>query len=452
MLFRSSSYFAALNARTFGTLRFKNQTNKNYSASGVSTGPTIRGNLEFENYNGGTGNFSSTEAFTFNIAGNLINNGAALTFSNQSFNLNGTSEQNISGTGNLTFNNITINNSAGVNLNRSIIVNTGLLSVTNGVLNFGNYVVSGTGGFSLSDGSSVKTSNTNGLNGSITLSGTKTFNPNTNYTYNGTSAQVTGSLLPASINNLSIDNTAGVTLSQNVTVNGILYLTNGILNIGNNNITVSSGLAASILGGTVDNFINTTGTGKLTVNNLVRNTNFNFPIGHTTYSPLKINYSGTIDNFTVSVKNSFDNPPYNANYVNKQWTITEGTTGDINANLTFQWNISDENLGFNRVSDIYIGRYNGTIYESKLAALGGPGAGPFTAYATGFTAFSPFGIGNEGALPVKLASFNSSVKVREIKLSWSTADELNNSGFDIERKNENSDWVKVGFMNGKHYV
>jgi len=140
----TSNYFVALNGRTFGTLRFRNSTSYNYSASGVISGPTIKGNLEFENYNGGTGNFSSTETFTVNTAGNIVNNGSALTFANQTFNFNGTSQQSISGTGNIAFYNITLNNSNGLVLNRDITVN-GLLSLSAGriitgdnFLNFGS--------------------------------------------------------------------------------------------------------------------------------------------------------------------------------------------------------------------------------------------------------------------------------------------------------------------------
>lgn len=50
-------------------------------------------------------------------------------------------------------------------------------------------------------------------------------------------------------------------------------------------------------------------------------------------------------------------------------------------------------------------------------------------------------------LPVNLLSFVSSVNKNEVKLSWATNTEENNSGFDIERKNINS-WEKIGFIQG----
>lgn len=56
-----------------------------------------------------------------------------------------------------------------------------------------------------------------------------------------------------------------------------------------------------------------------------------------------------------------------------------------------------------------------------------------------------------GTLPVELASFNSTIHRNNVKLLWSTSSEVNNSGFDVERKikaDETAEWSKVGFVNG----
>jgi hypothetical protein len=52
-------------------------------------------------------------------------------------------------------------------------------------------------------------------------------------------------------------------------------------------------------------------------------------------------------------------------------------------------------------------------------------------------------------LPVNLLSFTASKKQQDVLLSWSTASELNNKGFAIERSNGNGKWEKIGFVNGK---
>jgi hypothetical protein len=50
--------------------------------------------------------------------------------------------------------------------------------------------------------------------------------------------------------------------------------------------------------------------------------------------------------------------------------------------------------------------------------------------------------------PVELTSFSGVFINNSVRLTWSTATEINNQGFDIER-NTNSSWVKIGFIEGK---
>ncbi|QQS37659.1 MAG: choice-of-anchor B family protein [Ignavibacteriales bacterium] len=54
----------------------------------------------------------------------------------------------------------------------------------------------------------------------------------------------------------------------------------------------------------------------------------------------------------------------------------------------------------------------------------------------------------DGTTPVELESFSASVALNEINLTWATASELNNQGFNIERSNDNVNWVKIGFVEG----
>ncbi|AFH50566.1 Fibronectin type III domain protein [Ignavibacterium album JCM 16511] len=51
-------------------------------------------------------------------------------------------------------------------------------------------------------------------------------------------------------------------------------------------------------------------------------------------------------------------------------------------------------------------------------------------------------------VPVELTSFNATVSGTNVLLKWTTATEVNNSGFDVERKTSNSDWKKIGFVPG----
>ncbi|GAB1444316.1 hypothetical protein MASR2M39_31670 [Ignavibacteriales bacterium] len=51
-------------------------------------------------------------------------------------------------------------------------------------------------------------------------------------------------------------------------------------------------------------------------------------------------------------------------------------------------------------------------------------------------------------LPVELTSFSASVRNNTVNLNWETATEVDNYGFEIERKDKSSTWTKIGFIEG----
>lgn len=90
-----------------------------------------------------------------------------------------------------------------------------------------------TGSFILNAGATMATADPAGVN-VVQCTGERggaykgnLFDTAANYTFNGTAAQVTGTQMPATVNNLTIDNAAGVTLSQATTINGVLHLKAG---------------------------------------------------------------------------------------------------------------------------------------------------------------------------------------------------------------------------------
>lgn len=56
----------------------------------------------------------------------------------------------------------------------------------------------------------------------------------------------------------------------------------------------------------------------------------------------------------------------------------------------------------------------------------------------------------ESLLPVELISFSASIIGSRVKLSWNTATEINNFGFDVERASTSptQEWTKIGFVEG----
>ncbi len=55
---------------------------------------------------------------------------------------------------------------------------------------------------------------------------------------------------------------------------------------------------------------------------------------------------------------------------------------------------------------------------------------------------------NEVATPVELYSFNAKYSGSTVALDWKTATEINNYGFNVERKKDNGNWEDIGFVHG----
>lgn len=61
----------------------------------------------------------------------------------------------------------------------------------------------------------------------------------------------------------------------------------------------------------------------------------------------------------------------------------------------------------------------------------------------------PIGCGEQTPLPVKLKSFAASRKNSNVELTWTTASEQNNAGFDIQRLSGAGGWQSVGYVGSK---
>lgn len=63
---------------------------------------------------------------------------------------------------------------------------------------------------------------------------------------------------------------------------------------------------------------------------------------------------------------------------------------------------------------------------------------------------SPGSAGNlQGALPVELTAFEAVADAGTVVLTWTTANELNNAGFDVQRSLDTDRFETVGFVDGK---
>ncbi|KAA0240574.1 MAG: T9SS C-terminal target domain-containing protein [Chlorobiota bacterium] len=67
----------------------------------------------------------------------------------------------------------------------------------------------------------------------------------------------------------------------------------------------------------------------------------------------------------------------------------------------------------------------------------------FAAQSSGF-----YKLESQYFIPVELASFSADLSGNDVTLSWTTATELNNQGFEIEQSFDNQNFNKIGFVPG----
>jgi len=177
-------------------------------------------------HGGGTFDISSRTLFVsrsgvpIGVIGTMITTGSTIEY-------NGTTGQGVA-TGNLTYNNLTINNTAGVSLSSAETI-PAILKLTLGTFSIGGNLTMGNGATIVRE------------NGS--LSGTPAFGADVHVIYIGTNATTSGTELPSSntvLKNLTINNSVGVTLSNTRTVNDTLFLMNGSFSNGAN-LTFANG-------------------------------------------------------------------------------------------------------------------------------------------------------------------------------------------------------------------
>lgn len=247
---------------TVNSPRTLNITTNFNTASSSATQSTSNNTLTINN--GATVNvlgvFNTNEAagktYTANINGTLVVTGTSTLFGITgggvpTFNVNGT----YISTGNFNVTSSTATVAPVINVG-----NAGIITV-NGTADFSSTTLSGyignavstTGGtFNLGSGGTIKFAAANGLesvSGPIRTT-TRNFNTEASYHFVGTAAQVPGTDFPARVNNLTVDNAAGVTLDSSKTVNGILNLTAGTLITGANTLTL--GGTPTVTAGNID--------------------------------------------------------------------------------------------------------------------------------------------------------------------------------------------------------
>lgn len=167
------------------------------------------------------------------------------------------------------------------------------------------------------------------------------------FTFSGTTEHEIAGTAPVEFTGLSVNNTAGIRLSTDISVTGNLDLINGTVNILNSNITIGSN---ATLSGSFSPTVMVIADGAGQLKREVSGTGtYLFPVGDTSgladYSPVSLTFnSGTFSNAVVGVHLKNEKHPENASvndYLNKYWTISETGITNFSCNVLFTYSNED---------------------------------------------------------------------------------------------------------------
>jgi hypothetical protein len=279
-----------------------------------------------------------------------------------------------------------------------------------GIYNNGGKIVIGPGAYMYISGTGGNFRNeTNVTDGAIALNGTLKLDGN--YTNNvaasdilatiGAAGQValTGTVMqtlggtttaPFIFNNMTINNGSGALFTKTATVNGILTLTNGLANIGNNDFIFGP---VSSVGGvpSATAMIIGTGTGQVK-KQFTSAGSFTFPVGDNNvtakYSPATLNFiSGTFAAGAYAginlVNARYPGDTTTQGYLNRYWNVTQSGITAFSCNAAFNYLTADVVGTENKMYAVRINPLPATTFDPANTTL-------HQLTATGLTSFGTF--------------------------------------------------------------
>ncbi len=424
---------------------------------------TINGNLNIQNTSPG----NSNRSFCFNgdctIKGNLTYNNNTATVicnTNSKIIINGSSQQSI--TGNFFFENLQVDNAAGVLLYDNQIINNTLF-LTSGNLNMNSKTIQMVNGSLITrDGGSMS-------NGTLDIY--EAWNAANRYNLRYTVDCTSGVELISSstrLNNLTIDvpNNGAVTLNKHAVVNGTLTLTNGKIVSGSYEVRVIPTTANSV------SFTSNSFVEGFLRRNIVNagNVNYDFPVGFddklqltTITAKALLTTSSIVASFSPNITGAAPVPSTCKIGASGITTLLDNGIWTIEPNVQptgGNYDITVKSQGYtngysNPMGYCIIKRNNSSSAWQSIGTHSNLtqsiDAGVVTVKRSSLTSFSDFGVGFGSGynLPISLSSFE--VKQHEtdkVKITWTTAAELNNAYFSLERSVNGTDYEMINEQEG----
>jgi len=351
---------------------------------------------------------------------------------------------------NATFDDATYNESLGISLLQNTKIN-GALTLSQGTLTVGPYELT------LNNNIARTTGLIDASNSSATI------------IFSGTSAQsIPASTFTGNINNLTLSNSAGLSISQDLSVVGALTLSSGKLTLGTNHLTL--GESATITGTfSSNNMIVATGLGELRKRFAQGSgdiASFTFPVGNgggvAEYTPIVLDFAsgnyGANAYVGVRVQDSKQGTLNSSvtNYLNRNWIVEPNDITGFSYKIQLHYVdadfVTDGTMAEGDLKPIKIssGQWYQPTDGSFTNAVSQGSAGVFanSNYLewNGLTTFSEFGGagGSNQPLPVELLSFTAECGQETILLKWQTASEFNSAYFEIQKSLDGITWNTIG--------
>ena len=310
-------------------------------------------------------------------------------------------------------------------------------------------ILSGPGKFELMPGATLNYGDKNGITSSECGDGTtcgnirtatRIFPSEANYgLVGGAGSAATGNGLPPLINNLFINRTTDVTLSNDLTLNNEMYvegsgnlITNDKKIILAENASIQEPGNASILG-----IVETERTLQ------ANETEYFGGIG------LEITAMGNSPGITL-VRRVTGAPQTGAGNsgIDRSYTINPSNDDGLDATMVFHYRDGVNEL--NGIPEGNLVLYRLPDGETDWIAEGGEVniEGDFI-IKDGINSFSTWTAGDsEASLPVDLLAFTGTLQNQQAELRWATASERNNDGFEIQRSVDTKEFETIGFVKG----
>lgn len=176
-------------------------------------------------------------------------------------------------------------------------------------------------------------------------------------------------------------------------------------------------------------------------------------------SPVTIDFSSVTSPGKLIVEvyqNNHPNTVDSSEALNRFWRITKDNSLTFTtANITFGYQPEDFNgVTFVEANDeaaMVVGKYDAGSWSFPNISSRVPGGSNDggSISVSGITSFSDFTFAKDpSALPVELESFTAKASGKTILLNWQTKTEVNNFGFNVERRINEGEWNFIKFIEG----